>query len=326
MEIRSTSRIPLVLFTHPTSGLECDLSLSNPLAINNTDLLLTYSRIDDRVRPLAFLIKQWSKARGINNPGEGTLSSYAFLLCLIHFLQTRPLPVLPYLQSLPPNWRGENNFESSLNAEMLSSTVDLQLCSSDYIACNTYFLKPNEQQFELLRSGSRRNTQTVGELLVDFFEYFAHKFDFRKDIVSIRNQQNNFTPATPESLTRFAKLVKAEEDCWQLHDRWSIEDPFETFYNVGHVVKGPQMLLIRKEFMVLYIFVSMTRKCCLPNTYLFAKLQRAYALCNRSLRRETGNSLGTICTSSEGSSILPSSVDPGDLISLLLKPAATIIP
>ena len=159
------------------------------------------------MRPLAFLVKHWSKARGINNPGEGTLSSYAFLLCLIHFLQTRPLPVLPFLQSLSPNWRGDSIGNLSLDGEIVFSTVNLQLCSSDNIACNTYFLQPDDEQFQMLQSISRRNTQSVGELLVDFFEYFASQFDFRKDIVSIRSQQCCFTAATPKCLQRYAKLL-----------------------------------------------------------------------------------------------------------------------
>jgi hypothetical protein len=33
-------------------------------------------------------------------------------------------------------------------------------------------------------------------------------------------------------------------------NRCSIEDPFETWYDVAHVVKGPQMSYIRKEFLV----------------------------------------------------------------------------
>jgi hypothetical protein len=31
---------------------------------------------------------------------------------------------------------------------------------------------------------------------------------------------------------------------------FSIEDPFETWYDIAHVIKGPQMSHIRKEFLV----------------------------------------------------------------------------
>jgi terminal uridylyltransferase len=67
--------------------MECDIAFYNPLALCNTRLLRTYSMCDPRVRPLAYFIKHWVKCRGINNPAEGTLGSYGYILSLIHFLQ-----------------------------------------------------------------------------------------------------------------------------------------------------------------------------------------------------------------------------------------------
>lgn len=68
-------------------ALECDISLQNNLAVANTKLLRTYGAIDPRVRILVFLIKHWAKSRHLNSPSDGTLSSYGFILCLLHFLQ-----------------------------------------------------------------------------------------------------------------------------------------------------------------------------------------------------------------------------------------------
>jgi hypothetical protein len=34
-------------------------------------------------------------------------SRYGYLLCLVHFLQTRSPPVVPNLQTLPPDWNGD---------------------------------------------------------------------------------------------------------------------------------------------------------------------------------------------------------------------------
>ena len=68
-------------------GLECDITFHNSLAIQNTALLRTYSEIDPRVRIVAYIVKHWAKSRHINSPGDGTLSSYGYILLLIHFLQ-----------------------------------------------------------------------------------------------------------------------------------------------------------------------------------------------------------------------------------------------
>lgn len=57
-----------------------------------------YSEADHRVKELAYVVKHWAKRRWVNNASEGTLSSYGYLLCLVHYLQTRSPPVVPNLQ------------------------------------------------------------------------------------------------------------------------------------------------------------------------------------------------------------------------------------
>lgn len=68
------------------------LSLFRPSALQ------AYSVADPRVKELAYVVKHWAKRRCVNNASEGTLSSYGYLLCLVHFLQTRNPPVVPNLQ------------------------------------------------------------------------------------------------------------------------------------------------------------------------------------------------------------------------------------
>ena len=94
----------ICMFKDPSSGVECDISVHNALALRNTQLLRMYSAIDPRVRWLAYTLKRWAKARHLNDPSDSTLSSYGLLLLLFHFLQTRSPPVLPNLQRMPPCW------------------------------------------------------------------------------------------------------------------------------------------------------------------------------------------------------------------------------
>ncbi|CAN0588226.1 unnamed protein product, partial [Ectocarpus sp. 12 AP-2014] len=69
----------------------------------NTSVLVgarqAYSVADPRVKELAYVLKRWARRRWVNNASEGTLSSYGYLLCLLHFLQTRNPPVVPNLQA-----------------------------------------------------------------------------------------------------------------------------------------------------------------------------------------------------------------------------------
>jgi hypothetical protein len=211
--VRTTARIPIVNFVDPVTLLDCDISYFNPLAICNTKLLRSYCQCDQRVRPLAYLIKAWAKARKINSPGDGTLGSYGYILCLIHYLQTRRVPVLPYLQRLPKSWRGEDtSLSSSTRLEDPMDALeehDIELHPVDNTPCRTYFYNVNsEESIRYARAFSGRNKDSIAQLLLGFFQYFAWDFDFKHDVVS--------TTHSPQSIS---KITKAEQDCWTQHDR-----------------------------------------------------------------------------------------------------------
>ncbi|EFA77229.1 hypothetical protein PPL_12439 [Heterostelium album PN500] len=53
------TRVPIVKFRDEDSKLSCDLSINNPLAIYNSKMIYDYCSIDNRVRPLALVIKKW---------------------------------------------------------------------------------------------------------------------------------------------------------------------------------------------------------------------------------------------------------------------------
>jgi terminal uridylyltransferase len=236
VQARSTARIPIVLFKDCVTGIDCDISFNNPLAICNTELLATYSLIDDRVRALAFAIKHWAKRREINSPQNGTLSSYGYLLCLIHFLQTKDL--VPDLQSLSPSW-------DPMSGQAPPPPVRLEPHPVEGVPCNTYFYDATKNQngVQKLKKFSAQNKQSLGELLMEFFRYFAYDFDYRRDIVSIRHLHGDGAAT---------KLSKMESSCWGSHERLSVEDPFETWYDVAHVLKSTQMTYIRAEFLRAY--------------------------------------------------------------------------
>jgi hypothetical protein len=74
--------------------------------------------------------------------------------------------------------------------------------------------------------------------------YPLYSNDAVRSVVSVRS-------GTPVS-----KEVKAAEDSWKLHPRLSIEDPFETAYDVGHVLRDSSFNRIRKELARAYGILS----------------------------------------------------------------------
>lgn len=71
----STAKVPIVKIFDPELGLACDMNVNNTLALENTRMIKTYVEIDPRVRPLAMIIKHWTKSRVVNDAGK-KLSSY----------------------------------------------------------------------------------------------------------------------------------------------------------------------------------------------------------------------------------------------------------
>ncbi|KIY65738.1 hypothetical protein CYLTODRAFT_412395 [Cylindrobasidium torrendii FP15055 ss-10] len=205
-------------------GIACDIGFENRLALENTRLLMCYAMIDPtRVRTLVLFLKVWSKRRKINSPYTGTLSSYGYVLLVIYFLvHVKNPPVLPNLQQMPP-LRPISKEDTHLGGH------------------NTWFF----DDVELLRQRwHSENTETVAELLIDFFRYYSRDFLYNTSVVSIR-----------------AGLLKKESKGWQSEyppgryndarerNRLCIEDPFETDYNVARCVTKDGLYTIRGEFM-----------------------------------------------------------------------------
>jgi len=65
-----SAKVPIVKIWDPELKLACDMNVNNPLALENTRMVLTYVEIDERVRPLAMVIKYWTRRRIINDAGE----------------------------------------------------------------------------------------------------------------------------------------------------------------------------------------------------------------------------------------------------------------
>lgn len=63
------AKIPIVKIWDPELKLACDMNVNNTLALENTRMVRTYVEIDERVRPLAMIIKYWTRRRVVNVPG-----------------------------------------------------------------------------------------------------------------------------------------------------------------------------------------------------------------------------------------------------------------
>lgn len=205
----TTAKVPIVKFEHRQSGLEGDISLYNTLAQHNTRMLATYAAIDPRVQYLGYTMKVFAKRCDIGDASRGSLSSYAYILMVLYFLQQRQPPVIPVLQEI---------FDGN--------TVPQRMVDG----WNAFFFNDLDELRRRLPE-LHQNKESVGELWLGLLRFYTEEFDFKEHVISIRQRKR---------LTTFEKQWTSK--CI------AIEDPFDLNHNLGAGVSRKMTNFIMKAF------------------------------------------------------------------------------
>jgi len=83
----TAAKVPIVKLFHGNFNIEADISLYNVLASENSAMLALYADIDERFKVLGYLVKLFAKCCDLCDASKGSLSSYAYLLMMIYYLQ-----------------------------------------------------------------------------------------------------------------------------------------------------------------------------------------------------------------------------------------------
>ncbi|PHH69043.1 hypothetical protein CDD82_108 [Ophiocordyceps australis] len=188
----AAAKVPIVKMWDPELGLACDMNVNNTLALENTRMVRIYVEADPRVRQLAMVLKHWTRRRIINDAAfGGTLSSYTWICLIIAFLQLRNPPALPALHQLP------------FKLPRADGTV------SDFA-----------DNLKKIRPFCRQNKSSASQLLFEFFRFYAHEFDFEREVLSVRQ----------------GKLVTKADKKWTYtsNNLLCVEEPFNTSRNLGN--------------------------------------------------------------------------------------------
>ncbi|KAI1463602.1 uncharacterized protein F4812DRAFT_235309 [Daldinia caldariorum] len=224
----SSAKVPIVKIWDPELELSCDMNVNNTLALENTRMIKTYVQIDDRVRPLAMIVKYWTRRRIVNDAAfGGTLSSYTWICMIIAFLQLRQPPVLPALH------QRANQTLSGKDGEIASFSDDV----------------------DKLRGFGSKNKSSLGELLFQFFRFYAHEFDYSTDVLSVR----------------LGKIITKKEKKWHfaLNNQLCVEEPFNINRNLGNTADDTAFrglhLELRRAFDL--IAEGKLEECCAQYEY-----------------------------------------------------------
>ena len=217
-------------------GIQCDINFENPLGIHNTQMLRCYALTDPRVRPIVLFVKSWAKRRKVNSAYSGTLSSYGWVLMVLHYLvNVAQPPVCPNLQHAMP------------------SEV------TTIAGYPVQFWKDEEQIVQAARARRlTQNTQSVGALLRGFFQYYASlsgygyygpkppQFYWTNEVLSLRTPGGILSKQSKGWVSATTKIT-AEKKVTNRY-LFAIEDPFEVDHNVARTVTHRGIVAIRDEF------------------------------------------------------------------------------
>ncbi|XP_058060968.1 poly(A) RNA polymerase gld-2 homolog B [Anopheles bellator] len=204
------AKVPILRFQDSKNGIEVDLNFNNCVGIRNTHLLHCYSQMDWRVRPLVLVVKLWAHHHNINDAKSMTISSYSLVLMVIHFLQCGvSVPVLPCLHSMYP--------------DKFMKIIDIN----------------SIEMIERIEPYKTENRQTLGELLLQFLEYYTH-FEYARYAISVRTAS-----IIPIEECRLARSYKNDPHHWK---HLCIEEPFDLTNTARSVFDGDVFEQIKSTF------------------------------------------------------------------------------
>lgn len=196
----SQARVPIVKYSQDFVGLECDLAVSNETAVNMSELLYIFGNFDHRVRPLVFTVKMWAREINLTNEIPGRwITNFSLTLLVLFYLQQEK--IIPDIQTLVK--QAENN--------------DFRMTDE---GINCTFLRDVSK---LPRNN--KNTKTLDQLLLGFFEYYA-SFDFHTNAISLN----------------YGKIINKPE-----YSALYIVNPLEVHFNVSKNMSSEEMERFRIE-------------------------------------------------------------------------------
>ncbi|KAG9379831.1 PAP/OAS1 substrate-binding domain-containing protein [Pyrenophora tritici-repentis] len=219
-------------------GIQCDINFENPLGIHNTHMLKCYSLTDPRVRPMVLFVKSWAKRRKVNSAYSGTLSSYGWVLMVLHYLVNIAYPpVCPNLQLI------------AKKPEHTTTRI-----------ISGYQVRFWRHEHEIIHSAQTgqltENKESLGSLLRGFFQYYASlsgynyprppQFHWTNEVLSLRTPGGILTKQAKGWVSATTKIT-AEKKVTNRY-LFAIEDPFEVDHNVARTVTHRGIVTIRDEF------------------------------------------------------------------------------
>lgn len=207
----TNTRCPVVSFFHDKANINCDLSLNNFLAFENSKLVKVYTDLMPNLKKLIFVLRYWFKQKNLHSSSK--FNSYTIIWMAIFYMQQMNVAYLPTVQHL----------------NKLTSSV-MEVHGWD-CAFETDLAKIKASQPESFQKNKQINENNMNDLLKGFFEFYS-SFKFSTSdstthkIISTRSGQilssHKNETQKPTDLSHLSKIT----------DFINIQDPFDLSHNL----------------------------------------------------------------------------------------------
>lgn len=171
-----TARAPVLTLAR-ADGITLDLTANNCLPVYNSALLKEYCELDQRLRPLASAVKRFAKAANVVGAASKNLSSYAWSLLAVFYLQAADLTL--YLPAA-----AESKKLVSLQSLSNSREVKLEGRAFD-IGFKRLADMTSAESTEFSWNGVE-DAFPWRQLVLGFFKFYSEDVDLDHTVLSVR--------------------------------------------------------------------------------------------------------------------------------------------
>uniref|UniRef100_A0A6V7HSU0 C2H2-type domain-containing protein n=1 Tax=Bracon brevicornis TaxID=1563983 RepID=A0A6V7HSU0_9HYME len=213
------ARVPIVKLTHRPTAIECDVSSSSSITVENTKLIKKYCEVFPNCRKMIIFMKNWMGNCDLT--GSNGINSYSIAWMVIFFLQQKG--ILPSVGELI------NKCGESRRIEGWEIGVDLD------------FKIKNDSE------------ASITELISEFFTFFGD-FDYRNDIIcpllgrTIGKTDFSKRTQLPAEMAPYIEYLESKDnpEPLRIDSILCIQDPFDLSHNVTKAVQKCIVYRLRK--------------------------------------------------------------------------------
>ncbi|KAL2731414.1 terminal uridylyltransferase Tailor-like isoform X5 [Vespula squamosa] len=218
-EILKKTKVPIIRLRHRQTGLQCDISFSNGLSVENTKLIKSINEACPPCRKLILFLKKWLSCCSL--PGPNYITNYALTWLVIFYLQIQKfLPSISTLIKQKNKSRRISGWETGADHEILAVVV-------------------NKSFVQLLR---------------EFFTFYGH-FNYRDyvicPLIGDTVEKKNFIDIfkLPKAMDLYIEYIQesVNNESFRIDSSICIQDPYELSHNLTKAV-APLTLRAFKQY------------------------------------------------------------------------------